>query len=227
MEIIERLKHKLIISVQAAKDEPLYEEAALTAMMKSVINGGAAGLRLAGARDIRNAKKFFKVPVIGLSKPDKLPDNWKEIVYITPELKDAERLIKAGADIIALDGTMRPRPKESLKEILDYIKSENKPAMADISNFEEGVKARELGFDIISTTLSGYTQNSDCTQEAPDFKLLESLVKELDCPVILEGRIQEPYQVKKAFELGAWSAVIGSAVTRPRLITKRFASAAE
>ena len=220
--ILEKLKNQIIVSVQAMPNEPLYEESCIIAMMKSVVNGGAKGLRLAGARDVKNAKKIFDIPIIGLTKPDKLPDNWKEIVYITPTLKEVNELIEANADIIATDATQRPRPKESLKEIVNYIKSHNKLSMADISTFEEGMKARELGFDIISTTLSGYTQYSNQNIEGPDFELLEKLVKELDCPIILEGRIWEPNEVNKAFELGAHSVVIGSAITRPQLITKRF-----
>lgn len=222
MNIIENLKNQIIISVQAMPNEPLYKEEALTAMMESVVNGGAKGLRLAGQRDVKNAKKLFDIPIIGLTKPDKLPDNWKEIVYITPTLKEVNELIEADADIIATDATQRPRPKESLEEIIKYIKQHNKLSMADISTFEEGIKARELGFDIISTTLSGYTQNSRQDIKGPDFELLQQLTKELDCPVILEGRIWEPNEVDKAFELGAHSVVIGSAVTRPQLITKRF-----
>lgn len=220
--ILEKLKNQIIVSVQAMPNEPLYEESCIIAMMKSVVNGGAKGLRLAGARDVKNAKKLFDIPVIGLTKPNKLPNNWKETVYITPTLKEVNELIKANADIIATDATQRPRPKESLKEIVNFIKSHNKLSMADISTFEEGIKARELGFDIISTTLSGYTQYSDQNIEGPDFELLEKLVKELDCPIILEGRIWEPNEVNKAFELGAHSVVIGSAITRPQLITKRF-----
>lgn len=222
MEILNKLKNQVIISVQAMKGEPLYEEAAINAMMKSVINGGAKGLRLAGERDIKNAKHFFNVPVIGLTKPDKLPENWKSVVYITPALKEIKEVINAGADIVATDATQRMRPKESLEEIIKYIKISNRLAMADISTLEEGIKARELGFDIISTTLSGYTQNSVNNNDEPDFQLLEQLVKKLDCPVFLEGRIWEPNQVDKAFGLGAYSVVIGSAVTRPQLITKRF-----
>ncbi len=220
--ILEKLKNQIIVSVQAMPNEPLYEESCIIAMMKSVVNGGAKGLRLAGARDVKNAKKLFDIPVIGLTKPNKLPDNWKETVYITPTLKEVNELIEANADIIATDATQRPRPKESLKEIVNYIKSHNKLSMADISTFEEGIKARELGFDIISTTLSGYTQYSNQNIEGPDFELLEKLVKELDCPIILEGRIWEPNEVNQAFELGAHSVVIGSAITRPQLITKRF-----
>ena len=222
MKIIEKLKNQVIISVQAMPNEPLYEEDCLIAMMKSVINGGAKALRLAGARDVKNAKKLFDVPVIGITKPEKLPDNWLDCVYITPTLKEVNELIEADSDIIATDATGRKRPKENLDEIVKYIKTNNKLAMADISTFEEGIKARELGFDIISTTLSGYTTYTKSDLKTPDFELLKRLTKELDCPVILEGRIWEPKEVDKAFDLGAYSVVIGSAVTRPQLITKRF-----
>ncbi len=222
MNLLKKLNKEIIISVQAMPDEPLYKEECMTAMMQSVINGGAKALRLAGARDIKNAKKLFNVPVIGLTKPDKLPENWMEVVYITPSLKEVQELIEADADIIATDATLRVRPKESIEEILNSIKAAGKLAMADISTFEEGIKARGLGFDIISTTLSGYTSYSNKNIEGPDFELLKNLVNELDCPVILEGRIWTPDDVNKAFELGAYSVVIGSAVTRPQLITKRF-----
>ena len=222
MNTIEKLKNQIIISVQAMPNEPLYKEECLNAMMQSVVNGGAKALRLAGARDVKNAKSLFDIPIIGLTKPDRLPDNWKEVVYITPTLTEVDELINANADIIATDATNRPRPKESLKEIVQHINANNKLSMADISTFEEGVKARELGFDIISTTLSGYTQHSRQDLTTPDFELLEKLVKELDCPIILEGRIWEPSEVDKAFDLGAYSVVIGSAITRPQLITKRF-----
>ena len=189
MNTLEKLKNQVIISVQAMPNEPLYKEECLTALMQSVVNGGAKALRLAGSRDVKNAKKLFDIPIIGLTKPDKLPENWKEVVYITPTLKEVNELLEANADIIATDATNRQRPKESLEEIVKYIKYNNKISMADISTFEEGIKARELGFDIISTTLSGYTQHSRQDLTTPDFELLEKLVKELDCPIILEGRI--------------------------------------
>ena len=94
--------------------------------------------------------------------------------------------------------------------------------MADISTLEEGINCAKLGVDVLSTTLSGYTTQSPIEGDGPDFKLLEALVKETDKPVILEGRIWEPEQINKAFELGAHAVVIGSAITRPQLITKRF-----
>ena len=220
---INKLKGKIIVSSQAMLGEPFYDETCMQAMMQSVINGGAAGLRVAGARDVRNAKSF-NVPVIGLTKPDKLPENWKSVVYITPGIKEVQELINADADIIAFDGTTRPRPDGSnLKEIIELIHSANKLAMADISTFEEGVNASNLGADIISTTLAGYTAESETdNDDKPNFKLLEKLVKSINKPIFLEGRVWYPEEVKKAFALGAHSVVIGSAITRPHLITKRF-----
>lgn len=222
MEVINKLKNKIIVSVQAMPDEPLYKEECIMAIMQSVLTGGASGLRVAGARDVKNAKQLFNVPVIGLTKPDKLPDNWTEVVYITPSIEDAQELINAGADIIAFDGTSRPRNKASLEEIISVIKSNNRLSMADIATIDEGLHCEKLGVDILSTTLSGYTKESLTTSNEPDFVLLEQLIKNTKLPVVLEGRIWEPEQVKKAFELGAHCVVIGSAITRPQLITKKF-----
>ncbi len=222
MDIISNLKNQVIISVQASPLEPLYNEKCLIAMMQSVINGGAKALRLAGVRDISNAKKMFNVPIIGLTKPEKLPDNWKDVVYITPTVADAEKIIAAGADVVAFDATLRTRTQNSLEELVGFIKNAKRFTMADIATFEEGVNAEFLGIDLISTTLSGYTQNSGVTNDEPDFELLEKLVTHLKTPIILEGRIWEREQIKKAFDIGAHAVVIGSAVTRPQLITKRF-----
>lgn len=222
MEVINKLKNKIVVSVQAMPDEPLYKEECINAIMQSVVLGGAGGLRVAGTRDVSNAKKLFDLPVIGLTKPDKLPENWREVVYITPSVDDVKDLINAGADIIAFDGTSRPRDKSSLEELIGFVKSNNRLSMADISTLKEGLNCEKLGADILSTTLSGYTQESKNDSFEPDFKLLEQLVKNTKLPIVLEGRIWEPHQVKKAFELGAHCVVIGSAITRPQLITKRF-----
>jgi N-acylglucosamine-6-phosphate 2-epimerase len=221
--MINRLKGKVVVSVQAMPSEPLYLEKCMVAMMKSVIKGGAGALRVAGARDVSNAKRLFEVPVIGLTKPDVIPANWQEIVYITPTIKEVIELVEAGADIIAFDGTMRPRPNNAkLEEIIKYIKINKRISMADISTLEEGINAEKLGANILSTTLSGYTQNSQNRGDGPDFELLKQLVENTNLPVVLEGRIWEPEEVTKAFELGAHCVVIGSAITRPQLITKRF-----
>ena len=222
MDILGKLKGKIVVSSQAMPDEPLYREECMLAMMASVVNGGAAALRVAGARDVKNAKKHFDIPVIGLTKPEKLPENWCEIVYITPDKKAVLELIEADADIIALDATMRPRPNCTLKELIELIHNSKKLVMADISTLEEATNAEKLGADIISTTLAGYTLESGEPTDGPDYELLKEIVKVVKKPVILEGRIWEPKEVKKAFELGAHCVVIGSAITRPQHITNRF-----
>ncbi len=222
--VIERIRGTVTVSVQAMPYEPLYQEKCMVAMMKSVVNGGAGALRVAGVRDIKNAKQLFSIPVIGITKPDKIPDNYKEIVYITPTIKDVLDVIHAGADIVAFDGTQRKRPhNEKIKDLIKYIHINKRVAMADISTLDEGIKAQEAGADILSTTLAGYTlESASSPPKTPDFDLLEELVNHTDLPVILEGRIWEPEQVNRAFEIGAHSVVIGSAITRPQLITKRF-----
>lgn len=220
--ILEDLKGKIIVSSQAMPNEPFYEENCMMAMMQSVVNGGAAGLRVAGKRDVINATTFG-IPVIGLTKPNKLPENWRSIVYITSGVKEVKELIEAGADIIAFDGTSRPRPDGSnVEQLIQLIHFAGRLAMADISTVEEGVNCAKLGADIISTTLAGYTDESGDAGENPDFELLEKLVNTIEKPVFLEGRVWAPEEAKKAFELGAYSVVIGSAITRPHLITKRF-----
>jgi N-acylglucosamine-6-phosphate 2-epimerase len=238
MDIVNRLKNKVVVSVQAMPGEPLYAENCMTAMMKSVVKGGAGGLRAAGARDVRNAKNLFNVPIIGLTKPEVIPANWHEIVYITPTIREVLELVNAGADIIAFDGTSRPRggkcsssgnehgrdtgKGDTLEEIIKYVKINNRVSMADVSTADEGLNCAKLGVNMLSTTLSGYTQFSPMKSEGPDFELLEELVKKTSVPVVLEGRIWEPEEVDRAFELGAHCVVIGSAITRPQLITKRF-----
>ncbi len=222
--IIEKIKGTVVVSVQAMPSEPLYEQQCMTAMMKSVVTGGAGALRVAGTRDVKTAKELFDLPVIGLTKPNIIPVNWKEIVYITPTIKEVIELVEAGADIIAVDGTQRQRPNnEKLQDLIKFIHINKKLAMADISTTEEGIKAQKAGADILSTTLAGYTLESAKSPNAlPDFELLKELVEQTDIPVVLEGRIWEPEQVDKAFEIGAHCVVIGSAITRPQLITKRF-----
>lgn len=221
MNILENLKNQLVVSVQSSKNDPTHNEICMNAFMQSAVMGGAKGLRLADLRDIAYAKKNFEgIAVIGLTKPDVIPKNFKELVYITPKIEDCKNLIEKGADIIAFDGTKR----HNYLPLLEEIKSAKRLAMADISTFEEAVAAEKSGVDIISTTLSGYTTYSRESDE-PDFELLRKCVKNLSCPTFLEGKIWEKNEVKKAFQLGAHSVVIGSAITRPWLITERFKNA--
>ncbi len=222
---MEKLKNNIIISIQAMPDEPLYNETSMMAMIDSVIGlGGASVVRLAGYRDIKNVKdKYPNVSIIGITKPSVIPKNYKELVYITPTINDCKTVIDAGADIVAFDGTKRKRPNnETIKDLVDYIHSKNKLAMADIATFEEAKNASSLGVDIVSTTLSGYTTETQNNPDCPDFELVKKIKENLNVFTILEGKIWEKQDVIKAFNSGADSVVIGSAVTRPQLITKRF-----
>ena len=227
MKVLQKIKHKVIISSQAMPGEPLYEECAMKAMIQSVLNGGAGGLRLAGERDIVNARKMTDLPIIGITKPDKLPEDWVERVYITPSVLDAQKVADAGADIVAFDGTSRNREcGDTLEDLIKFVQNRKKLAMADIATEEEAINCEQLGVDIVSTTLAGYTKETqNIDMSSPDWNLLSKLTKILRCPVILEGRIWEPADVRKAFNLGAYAVVVGSAVTRPQLITKRFVNA--
>lgn len=223
--IIQKLNNKIIVSSQAAVDEPFYNIKAMDAMVESVVMGGAGGLRLAGSYHIKEFSKKYDLPIIGITKPDIIPTNYKDIVYITTTFEDAKNISDAGCNIIAIDATPRPRPKESLQQLIIMIHEKlNKPVMADISTLEEGIKAVEYGADIVSTTLSGYTSYTTQTLE-PDFLLLEQLVNQLNIPVILEGRVDTVDHIKKAFDLGAYAVVVGSAITRPHLITRKFVEA--
>ena len=218
-KIIDSLKGKLIVSCQANSEEPLYSPEALLAMARAAIEGGAAALRANGPLPVRQMKHFFQVPVIGLYKQVYPGSD----VYITPTAKDVEAIVIAGADIIAVDATLRNRPNgEQIEDLVNLIHKYKLPAMADISTYEEGLNAERLGFDTVGTTLSGYTPYSTQSEE-PDFELLSKLTTNLKIPVIMEGKIWEPEQLKQAFERNAFAVVIGSAITRPHLITKKYA----
>ena len=221
-EIIEKLKGKLIVSCQALPGEPLYIEndTMMPLMAVAAKRAGAAGIRTNGERDVKEIKKTVDLPVIGLIKKEY--EGFSQ--YITVTMKEIDTLVKVGADIIALDCTMRERGDG--KTVNGFIKEikEKYPdiiLMADISTFEEGVNAEKAGVDMVGTTLSGYTPYSEKT-DGPDFKLVEKLSKKLDIPVIAEGKIHEPQQAKKMLELGAHAVVVGGAITRPLEIAQRF-----
>lgn len=219
--MLDIIKDKLIVSCQALEDEPLHSSFIMGKMANAAKIGGAVAIRAQGVEDIIEIKKVTNLPVIGIIKR-----NYEDSpIYITPTKKEIDELLNTKCEMIAIDATNRNRPNnENLKELINYIKSNNVLVMADISNYEEAIKAYEYGVDCISTTLSGYTPYTK-KLEGPDFDLIEKLVKELDIPIIAEGRINTPEELKKALNIGAYSAVVGSAITRPQLITEKFTKA--
>lgn len=210
----------LIVSCQALEDEPLHGGDTMAKMARAAVRSGAIGIRTNGAHDIAAIIKTVEVPVIGLIKRD-IPGS---DVFITPTMEEVKAIVEAGADIVALDVTDREDRLERVKPLIEYVHSTGRLVMADISTLEEGLAAESLGADFIGTTLSGYTPYSP-QQEEPDFGLLRGLCERVKVPVIAEGRIWTPEDAARALETGASYVVVGSAITRPQLITARYVDA--
>lgn len=221
-ETVEKIRGKLIVSCQALPGNPLRDSIYMAAMAMAAELGGAGGIRANGVEDIRAIKKVVKLPLIGINKTKASLEN----VYITPTFESAAAVAEAGADIICIDATDRPRPGNiSAAELIHAIKSELKlPVMADISNYEEGVAAAEAGADIVATTLAGYTINSVKT-DGTDLALLKKLAGAVNVPLIAEGRILSPDDLAEAFACGAFAVVVGKMITNPMFITQQFVKA--
>lgn len=222
--IIRSLKGRLIVSVQAYPGEPLRNPETMAQMAHACELGGAAAIRCQGLSDISAIKGRVEIPVIGL---------WKEGhegVYITPTLRHARACVAAGADIVAVDATSRPRPDgRTLEETVVPLKEEGVLLMADCMTIEDIRRAADLGFDIVSTTLSHGVAAIDCTMaDGPDLPLLRQAVSEFpNLPVVCEGRVHTPADARAAIDAGAWSVVVGTAITHPTSITSWFRAAIE
>lgn len=216
--MLDKIKGKLIVSCQALEGEPLYGIHAMGKMALAAKMAGAAAIRAQGVDDILDIKKEVDLPVIGIIKRYYSNSD----IYITPTKKEVDELLNTGCEMIALDATNRIRPNnELLSDLINYIQQHNVLVMADCSTFEEALNAQNLKVDVVSTTLAGYTPYS-VNVNGPDYQLIEKMVKELSVPIIAEGKIHYPEQLKKVMELGVYSAVVGGAITRPLEIAKRF-----
>ena len=219
---IETVHKKLIVSCQALPEEPLHSSFIMGRMALAAKEGGAAGIRANTKEDIAEIRKNVDLPIIGIVKRD-YPDCK---VYITPTMKEIDELMEVKPEIIAIDATKDLRPNGvALDEFYAQIREKypNQLLMADCSTYEEAKHADELGFDFIGTTLVGYTEQSkDMKIEQNDFELIKKIVKNVKHNVIAEGNINTPEKVKRVMQLGVFSIVVGSAITRPQLITKTF-----
>ena len=219
---IQSLKGNLIVSCQALPDEPLHSSFIMGRMAKAAKQGGASGIRANTPDDIKEIQNQVDLPIIGIIKKDY--DDSK--VYITPTMDEIDQLVATGVEIIALDATEDLRPNG--KNIDDFYKEikEKYPdqlLMADCSTIAEAIHADELGFDFVGTTLVGYTDQSKGHKiEANDFEILREIIKNVKAEVIAEGNINTPEKAKRVIELGAYSVVVGSIITRPQVITKNF-----
>lgn len=221
--ILEKIRGKLIVSCQALSDEPLHSSKIMGRMAIAAKQGGACGIRANSVEDIEEIRRNVDLPIIGIIKKEYADSE----IYITPTLSEVEALVNSPADIIAMDATLRRRPGgERLNDMMELVLKSGKLAMADISTFEEGVNAEKMGFDIVSTTLSGYTPQSG-KRRTPDLELIKRLKNEIKIPIVAEGHIKTPGELVGAIRCGAYSAVVGSIITRPQVITKYFVSALE
>lgn len=213
-----KLQRGLIVSCQARADNPLHGPIYMGAMALAAAHGGATGIRVNGPDDVK-AAKLAGLPVIGINKI--FNDNYP--VYITPNFEAAEQLAIAGADVIAIDCTPRARDGQDIATLVKRIKNElGVPVFADISTYEEGFAAADMGADYISTTLSGYTEYTLPKPSEPNLALVAQLSQKLSQPIVAEGRFNTPALAKSALEAGAFAVVVGTIITNPREITKAF-----
>ena len=219
---IENLQGKLIVSCQALPSEPLHSSYIMGRMAVAAKEGGAAGIRSNTKEDIAEIKKNVDLPVIGIVKRDYEDSS----VYITPTMREIEELIEVGPEIIALDATQALRPGgKTLEGFYREIRAAypKQLLMADCSTVEEAVYADWLGFDFIGTTLVGYTKQSRGMRiEENDFSIIRQMIDKVSHRIIAEGNINTPEKAKRVIDMGVFSVVVGSAITRPQIITRMF-----
>ncbi len=221
--LLASLQNRLVISCQAPADSPLHEPAMIAAIAQACVNQGAAGIRIDSPAHIKAVRaKLADIPLIGL---------WKRVfsdseVYITPRIEEAIAVAEAGADIVAIDATTRPRPDgQTLTDLIQAIHAQTgKLVMADLDSYESAIAAVDAGADILGTTLYGYTKDTEHLSP-PGFDLLQQLANHFDLPIICEGGIATPAMMTKAFGLGADCVVVGTAITGVDLLAKSFQDA--
>lgn len=227
MANIEMVKGKLIVSCQALPHEPLHSSFIMGRMARAAKEGGACGIRANTKEDITEIRNNVDLPIIGIVKRDYEGSK----VYITPTMKEVDELMEVGVEIIALQATNDMRPgNKTLGEFFKEVKEKypNQKFMADCSTVEEALYADEIGFDFIGTTMVGYTEQSKNLKiETNDFEIIREILSKVKHPVIAEGNINTPEKARRVLDLGCYSVVVGSIITRPQLITKSFVEAIE
>jgi N-acylglucosamine-6-phosphate 2-epimerase len=210
----------LVISCQAPIESPLHEPPMIAAMALAATRQGAAGVRIDTPAHILAVRQRVSRPIIGL---------WKQSipgfeVYITPQFHHAQTIAQAGADLIAIDATLRDRPGgETVASLIEQIHALGKPVMADVDTLESAVAAVDAGADLVGTTLYGYTAQTQHLTP-PGFDLLQQLVETLKVPIICEGGVASATMAQQAIALGAHSVVVGTAITGIDLQVKAYQS---
>lgn len=218
---LDSLKGQLVVSAQAYPGEPMRDPHTTAQVAASAVIGGAAAIRVQGIADIQFTRAAVEVPVIGLWK------DGHDGVFITPTLRHALSCASAGAHIVAIDGTRRPRPDGlTLAETITGIHEQsNALVMADCGSLDDAIAAAEAGADLIGTTLAGYSGERPKT-DGPDLELIAAIAAaDLGKPLIAEGRLHTPAQARQAMDAGAFAVVVGTAITHPASITGWFKDA--
>ncbi|TKC19069.1 N-acetylmannosamine-6-phosphate 2-epimerase [Robertmurraya kyonggiensis] len=220
--MLEQISHGLVVSCQALENEPLHSSYIMSKMALAAKLGGAVGIRANSKQDIISIKKEVNLPVVGIVKRDYSDSE----VFITATKKEVDELIESGCEMIAMDATLRERPNETtLLELVSYVREKNAKVqlMADIATVEDAIQAEQLGFDCVSTTLYGYTKETKGYKlYENDFEFLKTILKNVSIPIVAEGNIITPEMAKNVLRIGAYSVVVGGAITRPQQITSRF-----
>lgn len=212
------LKRGLIVSCQVPDGTPIDTPEFIAAQAKTVLQAGAIGIRAQGVSNVKAVAEAVSVPIIGLIK------RYSEstLIHITPEIEDVLDLEQAGADIVAIDATGRLRANGvSFPAFMEELRRRTDVAiLADVDTVEAAIQAEALGCDAIATTLSGYTEAP--APKLPNIKLISDITQRVKIPVVAEGGFSRPEHVMEAFQAGAWSVCIGTAITNPYLLTKSF-----
>lgn len=221
-KMIEKMKGGLIVSCQVQHDDPIFTDVTHTMMAKAAQWAGAVGIRANSPKQIKDIKQEVDLPIIGLYK------QWvaHSDVFITPTMEAVDEIVEAGADIIALDCTFQLNHQGvPAIELLPKVKEKypNIPIFADVSNVEEAKKAVAFGADIVAPTLYGYTKETQHIEGA-DYRMFADFCQQFSdqAYVMMEGHVYTPEDAMKCIFLGAHAVVVGSAITRPHLIAKRF-----
>lgn len=216
------LHGNLIVSCQAFESSPFRDSASMARFAQAAVEGGARGIRANGPEDIRAIRKAVVVPIVGIWKVRQEDGE----ILITPTFEGAKELVDAGANLIALDCTARGQRYGALDRLRQIRNDLGVPVLADIATVEEAVQAAEAGADAVLSTLRGYTSETrDVDGFEPSF--IAEVAGAVKVPVIAEGHIQTPQQICAALDAGAFAIIVGTAITRPEMITQMFVSALE
>lgn len=216
---LDAIRGGLVVSAQAYPAEPMRDPAVMTAVARAAVLGGAVGIRAQGLDDLRSMRAVLQVPIIGLVKVG------QDGVFITPTVADAQAVAATGAEIVAVDGTTRPRPDgRPLADTVEAVHAAGALVMADCGCAADAIAAVAAGVDCVGTTLAGYTGTRPRT-DGPDLELVAALATQLTVPVVAEGRIRTPEEAAAALAAGAHAVVVGTAITHITTLTRDFAAA--